>query len=124
MLVLTLCARLGTASSVPEIEVNALHTFYMSTQGDSWTYTVADYEVEDGGQPWNFSLPANRTDPCVNKWFGVKCTASADACAFQSCSISQLNMNFYNLQGMLYIWDKSITILFTRHSSSCSERSH
>ena len=86
-------------SSVLRTEVNALHSLYLATNGDSWIYDVGQHAIEDGGRPWNFSLPVECTDPCVDKWFGVKCTFSAEECANQTCSIVQLHMASFNMQG-------------------------
>ena len=86
-------------SSVPEAEVNALHSLYLATNGDSWIYDVGQYDIDDGGRPWNFSGPVEYTDPCVEKWFGVRCTASAEECTNQTCGIAQLHMTSFNMQG-------------------------
>lgn len=101
-LVLLCCALLGGVhcwSSVPVYEVNALYSLYVSTHGNFWTYNVKQHEIDNGGKPWNFSLPVEDTDPCVEKWFGIVCTSSAEVCINHTCSITQLYMSSFNMTG-------------------------
>lgn len=83
-------------SSVPAVEVEALQSLYLTTNGEYWVYDVADHVV---GSPWNFSLPAENTDPCVDRWFGITCTQAAEDCTMQTCHIEKLNLGAFNLQG-------------------------
>ena len=119
------CALLGEVlcwSSVPVHEVNALYSLYIATSGDSWTYNSEKHDIHDGGKPWNFSLPVEDTDPCVDEWLGVKCSSSAEACVSQTCSISQLYMSSYNMKGIpiQYIFP----LIMCRYSSFSSHQSH
>ena len=84
---------MDSLSSVPDFEVRALHSLYIATYGNSWTFD------EEDGIPWNFSAPVEFTDPCVDEWSGVACSSSAEDCVNTTCSIVKLNLGWFNMQG-------------------------
>lgn len=83
-------------SSVPAVEVQALHSLYTATNGDAWTYNDSN-----DGAPWNFSAPVEYTDPCGDEWMGVTCSSSAEDCVNTTCSIEKLNLGWFNMRGIM-----------------------
>jgi Leucine-rich repeat (LRR) protein len=57
--------------NIPKQELNALQALFNATDGVHWSWPPADRNQT--GVPWVFAPDAN---PCVDNWYGIKCTDS------------------------------------------------
>ena len=79
--------------AVSQLELEALEDFYTSTNGDDWFWRKI-------GPHWNFTLkPINPCNADGTPWQGITCSKSSSLCANISCSIVEISLPLYHLQG-------------------------
>jgi Leucine-rich repeat (LRR) protein len=72
------------------VEFNALHSFYNTTNGNSWVWR----NLTDTMVPWNFSVP--NVNPCFDHWQGLNCR-----CELTTCHVTEIVLDHHNLTGFL-----------------------
>ena len=90
-----------SAQKVPSREINALNQLHSNTNGDSWLWENKRY----GGIKWNFTRNETTGDfienPCVSGWAGLNCSNSAEECLYQTCHITAVHLELYDLNGTI-----------------------
>lgn len=77
-------------------EYDALHELYISTNGDNWAWQ--DDAVY--GPHWDFTSSGG--DPCSpTVWQGLICNGTAQNCSSTACSLNELSLSTYKLDGQL-----------------------
>lgn len=89
-------------SSVPWVEVEALRSLYLSTNGSSWNWE----EESTNGLVWNFTSTNNsQIDPCNTNnvtWQGIMCSDEPYICDnLNICFIVKLDLVAHNIEGPL-----------------------
>lgn len=91
---------------VPAQEVEALAALYDACGGESWAWRSNEEKI---GAKWNFTVDELTgellSNPCSTSagstWQGVSCTLPPIQCSNQTCSVSTLSLEAYNLKGSL-----------------------
>ena len=84
-----------TSRNIPSYERQALHDFYISTNGDDWIYQHGDHGH------WNFTDPY--VNPCLSSdlWQGLNCIVISSDTSTYYYYISEINLSEYNLRGTI-----------------------
>jgi hypothetical protein len=95
---------------VPSYEVETLRDLYNSAQGSQWSWKLPEFQY---GAIWNFEQI--NPNPCSEKWQGVTCSSS---CVSSPCSIMDLVLEDYGLNGTLPMSIGNLTVLTNLQISS------
>ena len=87
------CKGVLANNEVSSNEISALQSLYDSTNGESW-----DWSAATAGAHWDFSGDPN---PCLDGWQGITCNSECSNIASSTCTISELDLPNYNLDGTL-----------------------
>jgi hypothetical protein len=91
--------------NIPSYQIQALQDLYESTKGWQWDWKLP---LSRYGSKWNFTQ--SDPNPCNEGWQGITCSSD---CSFVPCSMTELILDGYGLDGTLPMSIGNLTSLTT-----------